>query len=162
MLDGAKERRGFIFNSYSVYRVLQISTQLADACFAKFITPGGLTLILVIILSCNYVCIKLYHQIPMPAFAAFPVFSIICFVFIVVMIPVAGNVHAKSSNFIRILKNTANLHAYNNNDDMPKYAILSCSPLKARFHIFFYFQCATIMTVVSFIIFYTVKATLIF
>jgi len=161
LLTGAlysAEHEEILHESYHIYCSVQIFMQMSDVCFSKFLVPGGLLLILVIIIGCNYVCIKLYHQFQMPAFTAFPTFSILCLLFLLTTIQLAGDIHSNSLNLIDCIRRTG----LRMSNKIIVYHMKSCRVLRSNFHIFFYFQRVTIIGVISFSIFYTVKAALIF
>lgn len=130
----------------------------------KYLFPFGIFMIVWIGVTCNYICITHFNEIPIYFFAVYVTVSIMITIVILLVIPAAANFFIKSQAFLRQWRNYIKVN-YADKPEEKKYLLASlkcCYPVKVPVGPFFVLKGSTTWKFVLFLLLHTMKAVIMF
>lgn len=90
---------GTLSDVFQVFRYLQISISYSNADL-KYIHTFAILILMILGITCNYICITLFDKNSYYVFALYITVSIIALLIILLVIPTAANLCKKSQDFV--------------------------------------------------------------
>ena len=137
--------------SFYIYRSFQILNQEFYFSVSEIVLPV-LNLILILLpTACNFVVIRLHSQLALPGLIGLPLLSLSFISIVIFVFPFGASVNTSSQDYLNSFRGT-----------LSEQLFKGCQPLKVRFGPLFFLQKLTVLKVISFIIYCTLRSMLIF
>lgn len=142
-----------------LFKSIQIVNREFNLCFSRYVLPIFQLLLISLPTFCNYLLICHHGSLGIPAIGAIICLDGTCFAIVSIAFPLGASIYVHSNRYLNLFSKISGLNGHGSE---VRKTIKSFTPLKVKFANFYYIRKFTVLKTFGLIIYWTMKALLIF